>query len=115
MRKLVAVGLGVFFAIAIAGIARAETVTGEVVDTFCYTAMGAKGATHRQCGLDCAKKGIPVGLLENGTNKLYVLLPAKDKTAVPEAAINKMGEQASITGKMYSNGGSTFLTVESVK
>ncbi|MBP1686532.1 MAG: hypothetical protein H6Q33_2675 [Deltaproteobacteria bacterium] len=115
MKKCVAVGLGVFLAIAIVGIARAETVTGEVVDTFCYAAMGAKGATHRQCGLDCAKKGAPVGLLENGTNKLYVLLPAKDKTAVPEAAINKMGEQVSITGKMYSNGGSTFLTVESVK
>jgi hypothetical protein len=115
MKRFVAVGLGVFFGVATTAMARAETVTGEVVDTFCYTAMGAKGATHRQCGLDCAKKGIPVGLLENGTNKLYVLLPAKDKTAVPEAAINKMGEQASITGKMYSNGGSTFLTVESVK
>ena len=115
MRKLIVASLGVFFAVATAAIARAETITGEVVDTFCYTAMGAKGASHRQCGLDCAKKGIPVGLLENGTNKLYVLLPSKDKTAVPEAAINKMGEQASVTGKVYSNGGSTFLTVESVK
>jgi len=88
MKKFVAVGLGVFFAVTTTAMARAENITGEVVDTFCYTAMGAKGATHRQCGLDCAKKGIPVGLLENGTNKLYVLLPAKDKTAVPEAAIN---------------------------
>ncbi|HSP97804.1 MAG TPA: hypothetical protein VL049_11235 [Candidatus Dormibacteraeota bacterium] len=115
MKRLFVVSLGGFFVVVTAAMAHAETITGEVVDTFCYTAMGAKGATHRQCGLDCAKKGIPIGLLENGTNKLYVLLPTKDKTAVPEAAVNKMGEQATITGKMYNNGGSTFLTVDSVK
>ncbi len=115
MRKLGVVSLGAFFAVATATIVRAETITGEVLDTYCYAAMGDKGANHRQCGIDCVKKGIPVGLLENGTDKLYVLLPSKERAAVPEAAINKMGKQASITGKVYNTGGSTFLTVESVK
>lgn len=114
MTKWVIAGVGLLFAAGVST-AVADTVTGEVVDTFCYSAMGAKGATHRACGLDCAKSGIPVGLLENGTNKLYVLLPPKDKTAVPQAAINKMGEQATVTGKVYSTGGDNFLTVESVK
>jgi hypothetical protein len=91
------------------------TLTGEVVDTFCFGVMGAKGESHRQCGLDCAKAGIPVGLLEDGTNKVYVLLPNKDKTAVPQAAVDKMGRKATITGKVYTVGGSQFLTVESVK
>jgi hypothetical protein len=90
-------------------------VTGEVVDTFCYAAMGARGASHRQCGLDCAKKGIPVGLLEKGTDKLYVLLPTKDKTALPTEVVDKMGEQATVTGHAYTKGGTSFLTVESVK
>jgi len=89
-------------------------VTGEIVDTLCYVAMGAKGTGHRQCGLECAGKGIPVGLLEEGTGKLYVLLPSKDDTPVPQEAINKMGETATITGRAYSSGGSQFLTVESV-
>jgi hypothetical protein len=91
------------------------SVTGEVVDTFCYSAMGARGESHRQCGLDCAKKGIPVGLVEKGTDKLYVLLPNKDKEAVPEAAVDKMGQTATVTGHTYMKGGSNFLTVESVK
>ncbi|HLK09984.1 MAG TPA: hypothetical protein VKW76_01245 [Candidatus Binatia bacterium] len=91
------------------------SVTGEVVDTFCYTAMGARGASHRQCGLDCARKGIPVGLVEKGTDKLYVLLPNKDKTALPEDVVNKMGEQATVTGHAYTKGGTSFLAVESVK
>lgn len=91
------------------------SVTGEVVDTFCYGTMGARGASHRQCGLDCAKKGIPVGLAEKGTDKLYVLLPNKDKTALPEEVVNKMGETVTVTGHAYAKGGSNFLTVESVK
>jgi len=91
------------------------TVTGEVIDTFCYAEMGATGAGHRQCGLDCAKKGIPVGLLEQGTNKVYVLLPNKDKTPLPEAVINKMGQTATVTGHVLASGGTKFLTVESVQ
>jgi len=102
-------------AMASATVASAETVTGEVVDAFCFSAMGAKGASHKQCGIDCAKKGIPVALLENGTNKVYVLLPAKDKSPLPDEVINKMGSEATVTGTVHSTGGSTFLTVESVK
>lgn len=115
MNKLTVASLALLLAVGISAVAAAETVTGEVIDTFCFASMGAKGASHRQCGLDCVKKGIPAGLLENGTNKVYVLLPNKDKTALPEEVVNKMGEQATVTGKVHSTGGSTFLTVESVK
>ena len=91
------------------------SITGEVVDTFCYGTMGARGTGHRQCGLDCAKKGIPVGLAEKGTDKLFVLLPNKDKTALPEEVVSKMGETVTVNGHAYTKGGSNFLTVESVK
>lgn len=95
----------------------AETVTvkGEVIDTYCYALMGAKGESHRQCAIDCVKAGIPAGLLEEGTGKVYVLLPNKDKTGLPKGVIDKMGRMATVTGKAYSSGGSNFLTVESIK
>jgi hypothetical protein len=95
----------------------AETVTvkGELIDTYCYVLMGAKGESHRQCAIDCIKAGIPAGLLEEGTGKVYVLLPNKDKTGLPKGVIDKMGRTASITGKVYTSGGSNFLTVESIK
>ena len=116
MRRFGIIGLGVLLA-AVTAIAaeQASSVTGEVVDTFCYATMGAKGAGHKQCGIDCAKKGIPVGLVEKGTDKLYVLLPSKDKTALPDDVINKMGETVTVTGRSETKGGSNFLTVQSVK
>jgi hypothetical protein len=116
MPRLAIIGLGALLAAVTAGAAeQASSVTGEVVDTFCYATMGAKGAGHKQCALDCAKKGIPVGLLETGTEKLYVLLPSKDKTALPESVTSRMAETVTITGRVQSKGGSNFLTVESVK
>ena len=116
MRRFGIIGLGVLV-VAVAAMAaeQASSVTGEVVDTFCYATMGAKGAGHKQCGTDCAKKGIPVGLVEKGTDKLYVLLPSKDKTALPDDVINKMGETVTVTGRSETKGGSNFLTVQSVK
>ena len=115
MSKFLIVGIGLALAGGAATLAAAETVTGEVIDTFCFASMGAKGASHKQCGIDCAKKGIPVGVLEEKTNKVYVLLPNKDKTALPDDVILKMGSTATISGKVHTVGGVSFLMVESVK
>ena len=95
----------------------AETVnvTGEVIDTYCFVLMGAKGESHRQCAIECVNKGIPAGLLEDGTNKVYVLLPNKDMSPLPKDVIDRLGRKATITGKVYNSGGSQFLTVESIK
>jgi hypothetical protein len=95
--------------------AETTTVKGEVIDTYCYALMGAKGESHGQCAIDCVKAGIPAGLLEEGTGKVYVLLPNKDKSGLPKGVIDKMGRMATITGKAYTSGGSNFLTVESIK
>ncbi|MGO8990487.1 MAG: hypothetical protein ACLQGU_06010 [bacterium] len=120
MRKIIIVGvLANFFMVmsVVLPAFAAETVTvkGEVIDTYCYALMGAKGESHRQCAIDCVKAGIPAGLLEEKTGKVYVLLPNKDKAALPKGVMDKMGRTASITGKTYMSGGSNFLTVESIK
>jgi hypothetical protein len=91
-----------------------DKVTGEVIDTYCFVTMGARGASHKQCGIGCAKKGIPVAILENGTGKIYVLLPNKNDTSLPDTVINKMGSTATVTGRIFSKGGSQFLTVQSI-
>jgi hypothetical protein len=123
MTKVPAVGLGLTLLLGTATLAGADvkggekdvSVTGEVIDTFCYAGMGAKGAGHKQCGIDCAKKGIPVGLLEKGSEKIHILLPTKDKTALPDDVVSKMGETVTVTGHPLTKGGVSFLTVESVK
>jgi len=119
MRKIIMLGVLTSFLILLNmfTVVHAQTVTvkGEVIDTYCYALMGAKGESHRQCAIDCVKAGIPAGLLEEGTGKVYVLLPNKDKAGLPKEVIDKMGRTASVTGKAYTSGGSNFLTVESVK
>src|SRR5512134_1675791 len=109
-------GLLVFLAASpVVTAADSVTITGEVIDTYCYALQGAKGEGHRQCGIDCVKKGIPAGLLEDGSGKVYVLLPNEPKAPVPAGVIEKMAQKVSITGKVYTAGGSQFLTVESFK
>lgn len=95
--------------------AESVRITGEVIDTYCYSLMGARGGSHRQCAIDCVKAGIPAGILEDGTNKVYVLLPNKDKSPLPKAVIEKMARKVTVTGKVYTVGGSQFLTIESMK
>ena len=91
------------------------TIKGELVDSLCYVAMAAKGPGHKQCAIDCAKAGIPVSILEDGTGKLYTVLPKEDKTGYPESVIGKMGEKVTLTGDLYENGGNKYVTVESVE
>ena len=91
------------------------TIKGELVDSLCYVAMNAKGSGHKQCAIDCAKAGIPISILEDGTDKLYTVLPDKDKTGYPESVISKMGEKVTLKGDLYENGGNRYVTAESVE
>lgn len=121
MQKLVIAGLSIVLAAAMAQASFAaeggteKSVTGNLIDTYCYMVMGAHGASHHKCAVECARKGIPVGLQEKGTNKIYVLLPAKNGQPLPDNVIDKMETEVTVSGKEYTSGGATFLTVESVK
>lgn len=119
MRKAAVVG-GIFALVMVLGIsipvyaAESVKITGEIIDTYCYAMSGAKGEGHRNCAIECVKNGIPAGLLEDGTNKVYVLLPGKNKSGYPQAVFDKMAHKVTITGKMVSQGGSQFLSIESI-
>jgi hypothetical protein len=119
MRKSVIAGLGAVLAMRITGLVMAadaqKSVTGSLEDTFCYNVVGAHGAGHAQCALKCAQKGIPVGLVEKGTEKMYILLPPKNEQALPDDVMKNMEKEVTVSGKSYSKGGVEFLTVDSVK
>ena len=91
------------------------TIKGELVDSLCYVGMAAKGAGHKQCAIDCAKAGIPISIVEDGTGKMYTVLPKEDKTGYPASVINKMGEKVTLKGDLYENGGNKYVAVESVE
>jgi len=72
--------------------ADAKTVEGELVDTHCYSAGGAKGADHgKTCGAKCAKSGIPVAVLVG--DKAWTL------TTNPKPLAEAVGKQVRVTGE----------------
>jgi hypothetical protein len=101
--------------ICTSAMAAPKSVTGTLEDSFCYVSMGAHGPSHKACATGCAKKGIPVALVEKGTDKMYIILPPKNDTALPADIINNMEEEVTVTGEEYEKGGITYLTAASVK
>jgi len=120
MNKVAIAGLGLVLAAGLAGqvlaadSSAAKSVTGTLEDSYCYGTMGAKGPSHKHCATECAKKGIPVSLVD-GSGNIYILLPPKNNEPLPDDVISKMEDQVTVTGKEYSKGGVNFLTVESLK
>ncbi len=103
------------FGLAAGAFAAQTSVTGHLRDSFCYVGMGAHGASHQKCAIGCAKAGIPVLLVQDKTDKYYVLLPPKNAQPLPSSIIDKMEDEVTVTGQEYNKGGVRFLTVESVK
>jgi len=70
------------------------TVVGEVVDAACYMIhpQSAVGPGHRQCTIDCAKRGVPLAIVNDADKKLYF---AADGNASLTAHI---GERVRATG-----------------
>jgi len=56
------------------------TITGEVVDLNCNTTNGASGPSHKACAQACAKAGVPLGILSEGT----IYLPVSSKPGDPQ-------------------------------
>jgi hypothetical protein len=104
-----------FAAVAMAAEGTPKTVTGTPEDSFCYIGMGASGASHKKCAIGCAKKGIPVTLIEKGTGSSYILLPPKNAEALPSDLVDKMEDEVTVSGKEFSKNGVNYLTVDSVK
>jgi len=120
VNRLANLGLGLVLAIGLAGVAIAadgsqKTVVGNLEDAYCYGTMGAKGAGHKQCAIKCASHGIPVALIEKGTEKSYILLPNKDESPLPDSVVQRMEDGVTVTGKEYNKNGTEYIVVESVK
>jgi hypothetical protein len=95
-----------------------STIVGEVVDIQCY-ASGAtgtgKGPSHKDCAVSCAKGGIPLGILEDKTNTLYVV--GQSKVAMKganEMLLPFVAEKVKVTGKIYEKGGLKFLLARKI-
>ena len=92
----------------------AVTLKGEVIDLWCYLEGGDHGAEHKQCAVECAKAGNPIGLVtEKGD--IYVMMGMKDHQPGKEVLIDKMAETVTVEGTLVKKGGVQVVYVSSVK
>ena len=93
------------------------TVTGEIVDTWCYLTeiMYALGTAHHKCAIWCAVGGIPVSI--KGTDgKTYMVLRVEgDDTSVANPKIVKIQtHKVTVDGDLYVRDGVNYLIVSQV-
>ena len=90
-----------------------KTIKGEVVDLSCYTLAGAKGMGHQQCGLACIKGGEPAGILEDKTNKVYVVVTS-DHSNPADKVIPYVAKKVTAKGKVFSRGGIKVIDLDKI-
>ncbi len=97
------------------------TVTGEIIDTWCYFSgvMGGPdavvGSAHHTCALWCSAGGIPVGLLaEDGT--VYMVMKIEDSAASHggDTQLSLASHVIEADGLLYRRDGLNYLIVEEV-
>lgn len=94
-------------------ISKEVTVIGEVIDPVCYLSHGSLGRGHKPCAEYCVKQGIPLGILEEKTGKIYMSLPVDHSN--PNAKLKDfIADKVKVTGTVYSKGGLTGIHVKTV-
>ena len=88
-------------------------ITGELVETYCWGKIRVGGSNHAQCAIQCAKRGIPVAVIEEKTRKDFVLLPGRHEATLSPKLIAAMGKQVTIRGELVKRGQNHYLTADS--
>ncbi len=97
------------------------TISGEVIDTWCYFSgvMGppdsVTGSAHHTCAMWCAAGGIPVGVLaEDGT--VYMVMKWQDETGASGGGtiLSVQSDSVTASGDLYERDGINYLVVADV-
>lgn len=97
--------------------ARPITVTGEVVDTWCYAShvMGeGRGPKHRKCALACISGGVAPGIVDDEGN-LYIAAKHRGYEGCRSLLLPYVAKRVTATGWLARKGGCQVLKITSVK
>jgi len=92
--------------------AKEVTLTGEILDMYCYMEHAAAGADHMKCAQSCINKGMPVGFLaSDGT--VYLVI-GKDHEPANAMVAEWAGKQSMITGTVLDQKGIKAIELKSI-
>lgn len=93
------------------------TVTGEIIDSWCYLSeiMWALGSAHHRCAIWCARGGVPVAILGED-EEVYVLLLVEDDPGVigNEAVFRIQTNEVVVEGDLYERDSVKYLAVNKI-
>ena len=91
-------------------------LTGEVIDVACYSAHPdvGQGAGHLKCAETCTKNGLPVGLLENDTEKVYLAVMSNHQAA-NDTLLPYLAKQVTLKGTLHATKGVNVIHIDSVE
>ena len=91
-----------------------QTITGEVIDTSCYLQHGnSTGEPHRACALECARQGVPLGLLTS-SGTIYLPIAMTHKDAYNKPLLPYAGRKVRVKGRVLIKGGLRGIVIKSV-
>ena len=89
-------------------------LVGQVIDSVCYIRHESMGKKHKECAIKCAKQGITLGILEEGTGKIYLSFPEGHGNP-NKKLLDYVEERVEVTGTVYTAGGVTGIEVKTIK
>ncbi len=89
------------------------TVTGEVVDIVSYMTAGTTASSPggKEMIEASARGGNPLGILESGTGKLYVVTMKQANTGANETLLPWVGMKVAAKGDIYTKNSSQVLVL----
>ncbi len=90
------------------------TVTGEIIDSWCYLTeiMYPLGTAHHQCALWCAVGGVPVGIVD-ADGVVHVILEVGDEpgNVAPQGVLEIQTHKVTFEGTSIERDGMRYLLV----
>ncbi len=112
---LLAIGGTVGLSLAHDTKAAKAAIVGHVVDLACSVGHGSIGDSHRECATSCAKAGVPLAILDQKSQTLYLPL-AKNHHAPANADLMPFIEKdIRVTGSVIEKNGMKTILLESIE
>ncbi len=111
------VALGVSLQLGVAHDAKAEkrTIVGHVVDMACFTGHSSIGDSHRGCATSCAKAGVPLAILDQQSQTLYLPLSKNHHVPANPELMSFVEKDVRVTGMVVEKNGMKTILLESIE
>ena len=88
-------------------------IEGHVIDIVCYTRHAAIGEKHLKCATTCANTGIPMGILQDQTNEIFLVFPPGHKNP-NDQVMAFLEKDVTVTGTIHRKGGLKGITISKI-